>query len=128
MARIAGTVLPDQKRVTHALTAIFGVGLATATAVVSQCQIDPNKRAKELSSEEVERMQQYLTSHFEIEGTLRTRIGDNIKRMIVVNSRRGIRHQRGLPVRGQHTRTNSRTRKGKKMTVATGRKAPAAKT
>ena len=117
MPRIVGVEVPKEKRVEVALTYLFGVGRSTARKVVVMTQVDPNKRAKDLTDEEVSRLSQAIQSTSKIEGDLRREITANIKRLIDIGSYRGLRHKKGLPVRGQRTRTNARTRKGPRPRV-----------
>ncbi len=124
MARIAGVDLPNHKKVEIALTSIFGVGRVTARKVVAESGVDENKKAGELSNEEVNEIRRVIDKSFRVEGDLRREISLNIKRLIDLNVYRGIRHRLGLPVRGQRTKTNARTRKGPKKTVAGKKKAP----
>jgi small subunit ribosomal protein S13 len=126
MARIAGVDLPPNKRVEHGLTAIFGIGLRTAQEIVATIGIDPSKKIKELSDEEVTKIRKLIETDYKVEGSLRAEIAADVKRLIDIGSYRGLRHKHGLPVRGQRTRTNARTRKGKKKTVA-GKAGPGGK-
>jgi small subunit ribosomal protein S13 len=118
MARIAGIDLPSNKRVEYGLTAIFGIGLHTAQKIIATIGIDPNKKIKDLTDDEVTKIRKTLESSCKVEGGLRAEIAADIKRLIDIGCYRGSRHRSGLPVRGQRTRTNARTRKGKKKTVA----------
>src|SRR5512133_2213547 len=118
MARIEGVDLPRNKRVETGLTYLFGVGLTRSQEVLEATKVDPNKRIKDLSDAEVNLLREYITSHWKVEGDLRREVQLNIKRLIEIGSYRGIRHRRNLPARGQRTRTNARTRKGPKKTVA----------
>ena len=120
MARIAGVDLPREKRVEIGLTYIYGIGRPTATAILEKAGIDPNTRVKDLTEEEAGRIRKIIDSEYHVEGDLRRDINMNIKRLMEIGSYKGIRHRRGLPVRGQKTKTNARTRKGPKRTV--GRK------
>jgi small subunit ribosomal protein S13 len=122
MARIAGVDLPN-KHVDIALTYIFGLGRSSAQAICASAGVDPNKRINELSAEEVNVVRKIIESDYKVEGRLRTEVSLNIKRLMDIGCYRGLRHRRGLPVRGQRTRTNARTRKGKRKTVAGKRKA-----
>ena len=121
MARIAGVDLPN-KHVDVALTYIYGLGPASARKICATTGIEPAKRINELTAEEVNRLRAAIESDFKVEGRLRTEISLNIKRLMDIGCYRGLRHRRGLPVRGQRTRTNARTRKGKRKTVAGKRK------
>jgi small subunit ribosomal protein S13 len=122
MARIAGVDLPN-KHVDVALTYIFGLGRSSAQAICASAGVDPNKRIGDLSAEEVNVVRKIIESDYKVEGRLRTEVSLNIKRLMDIGCYRGLRHRRGLPVRGQRTRTNARTRKGKRKTVAGKRKA-----
>jgi len=122
MARIAGVDLPN-KHVDVALTYIFGLGHSSAQAICATAGVDPNKRINDLSAEEVNVVRKIIESDYKVEGRLRTEVSLNIKRLMDIGCYRGLRHRRGLPVRGQRTRTNARTRKGKRKTVAGKRKA-----
>jgi small subunit ribosomal protein S13 len=122
MARIAGVDLPN-KHVDIALTYIFGLGRSSAQAICAAAGVDPNKRINDLTAEEVNTVRKIIESDFKVEGRLRTEVSLNIKRLMDIGCYRGMRHRRGLPVRGQRTRTNARTRKGKRKTVAGKRKA-----
>ena len=122
MARIAGVDLPN-KHVDIALTYIFGIGRSTAKKICEATKIDPFKRANDLSTEEISELRNVIESEYKVEGRLRTEVSLNIKRLMDIGCYRGLRHRKGLPVRGQRTRTNARTRKGKKKTVAGKKKA-----
>jgi small subunit ribosomal protein S13 len=122
MARIAGVDLPN-KHVDVALTYIFGLGHSSAQAICAAAGVDPEKRLNDLSAEEVNVVRKIIESDYKVEGRLRTEVSLNIKRLMDIGCYRGLRHRRGLPVRGQRTRTNARTRKGKRKTVAGKRKA-----
>lgn len=117
MARIAGVNIPDNKRVEIGLTYVYGVGRPGARKILSDAQIDPDTRVKDLSEEEVASIRNIIESDFRVEGELKRIVTTNIKRLKEIGSYRGMRHQKGLPVRGQRTRTNARTRKGKKKTI-----------
>ena len=121
MARIAGVDLPNNKRVVIALTYIFGIGKTLARRIIDESDIDPDIRVNKLTDEEIAQLRSIIEKNYKIEGELRTEVSMNIKRLIDIGSYRGLRHRRSLPLRGQRTRTNARTRKGKKKTVA-GRK------
>ncbi|MGH4140426.1 30S ribosomal protein S13 [Clostridium sp.] len=118
MARIAGIDLPREKRVEIALTYIFGIGLSKSQGIVKETGVNPDTRVKDLTEEEVNELRTYITKNFIIEGDLRRRVALDIKRLMEVGCYRGIRHRKGLPVRGQKTKTNARTRKGPKKTMA----------
>ncbi len=123
MARIAGVDLPRDKRVEIGLTAIFGVGHSTAARILERTGISPATRVRDLSDAEVSRLRQVIERDHKVEGALRTEVAMNIKRLMDIGCYRGIRHRRGLPVRGQRTRTNARTKKGPRRTIAGKKKA-----
>lgn len=127
MARIAGVTLPDNKPVSIALTSIYGIGRPMALKVLNQANIETSKRAKDLTDIESEKIRS-LIDKLKVEGDLRLIVSQHIRRLKEISSYRGIRHIKGLPVRGQRTKTNARTRKGKKKTVGSGRKATGQKT
>lgn len=127
MARIAGIDLPKQKKAFIGLTYIFGIGQHAAFSILEKAKVDPQKKVSDLSEEEVAQIRAIMTSDYKVEGALRSEVQQNIKRLMDIGSYRGIRHRKGLPVRGQRTKTNSRTRKGKKRTVAGKKKAPSKK-
>src|SRR5687767_1689288 len=118
MARIAGVDIPREKRTEVALTYVFGIGRSTATVVCQQTDIDPATRVRDLTDEEVARIRSWVDQNITVEGDLRRNVQQDIKRKQEIGSYQGIRHRRGLPVRGQRTHTNARTRKGPKKTVA----------
>lgn len=122
MARIAGVDLPREKRVDIGLTYIFGIGRPTSDAILKESQVDPATRVKDLTEEEVGRIRKIIESKYIVEGDLRREVSMNIKRLMEIGSYRGIRHRRGLPVRGQKTKTNARTRKGPKKLVSRKKK------
>lgn len=122
MARIAGVDLPREKRVQIALTYIFGIGHPTANKILAQTGINPDTRVRDLTEEEVAKLREVIDKNFKVEGDLRREISLNIKRLMEIGSYRGLRHRRGLPVRGQRTKTNARTRKGPAKTVGVRRK------
>jgi small subunit ribosomal protein S13 len=121
MARIAGVDLPN-KHVDIALTYIFGIGVSSARKICATTQVDPEKRINDLTAEEVNKLRTVIENDYKVEGRLRTEVSLNIKRLMDIGCYRGVRHRRGLPVRGQRTKTNARTRKGKRKTVAGKRK------
>ena len=127
MARIAGIDLPKQKKAFIGLTYIYGIGQHTAIKILEKASVNPDKRISELTEEEVAKIRAIMTADLKVEGALRSEVQQNIKRLMDIGTYRGIRHRRGLPVRGQRTKTNSRTRKGKKRTVAGKKKAPGQK-
>ncbi|NCO32795.1 MAG: 30S ribosomal protein S13 [Armatimonadetes bacterium CG2_30_59_28] len=122
MARVAGVDLPRDKRIEVALTYIYGIGLATSQKILARVGVDPNRRVHELNDQEVSKLREVLERDFRVEGDLRRQVTQNIKRLIEIGSYRGLRHRRGLPVRGQRTSTNARTRKGPRKTVGVRRK------
>ena len=122
MARIAGVDIPNQKRVEIALTYIYGIGRSSANEILAKTGINPDTRAKDLTEEEVAKLRDVIENEYTVEGDLRREVGLNIKRMQEINCYRGIRHRRGLPVRGQRTKTNARTRKGPAKTIANKKK------
>ena len=125
MARIAGVNLPNQKRLEIGLTYIYGIGQPTAQKVASALGLDPNTKIRDLTDDEVTRLRGYIDEHLQVEGDLRRERSQAINRLGEIGSYRGIRHRRGLPVNGQRTRTNARTRKGPAKTVSRGKKATA---
>ena len=122
MARIAGVDLPREKRVEIGLTYIFGIGLATSKQILAETEINPDTRVKDLSENDVSKLREYIEHHVKVEGDLRREVSLNIKRLVEIGSYRGVRHRKGLPVRGQRTKTNARTRKGPKKTIANKKK------
>ncbi len=129
MARIAGINIPNEKRIEAALPYIYGVGLPAAQKILSATHISPDKRTKDLSEDELARIREYIEKNYKVEGELRQQVLLNIKRLKEISAYRGIRHMRGLPVRGQRTKTNSRTRRGNvRKTAGSGRKTSAEKT
>ncbi len=123
MARIAGVNLPNQKRLEIGLTYIFGIGQSTAHKIATSLAINPDTKIKDLTDEEVTKLRNYIDSDLQVEGDLRRERSQAIKRLGEIGAYRGIRHRRGLPVHGQRTKTNGRTRKGPKKTVGRGKKA-----
>jgi small subunit ribosomal protein S13 len=122
MARIAGVNLPREKRVEIGLTYVFGIGRSTSQKVLGELHIDPDTKVRDLTDEEVTRLRTHIDQNLVVEGDLRRERSQNIKRLMEIGCYRGLRHRRGLPVRGQRTRTNARTRKGPKKTVGKSRK------
>ncbi|MBA4418543.1 MAG: 30S ribosomal protein S13 [Syntrophus sp. (in: bacteria)] len=116
MARIAGVDIPRDKRIEIALTYIYGIGRALSNQIVKEAGIDPDKRTNVLTEEEIAKIREIIERTYKVEGDLRKEVSINIKRLMDIGCRRGLRHRRGLPVRGQRTRTNSRTRKGPRKT------------
>ncbi|KAF5060865.1 30S ribosomal protein S13 [Proteiniclasticum sp. QWL-01] len=122
MARIAGIDLPKEKRVEIGLTYIYGIGISTARRILAETGVNPDIRVKNLSEEEENLLRDYVNKNVKVEGDLRREIALNIKRLSEIGCYRGMRHRKGLPVRGQRTKTNARTRKGKKKTIANKKK------
>ncbi|MFI5234385.1 MAG: 30S ribosomal protein S13 [Gemmatimonadales bacterium] len=123
MARIAGVDLPRDKRIEVALTYIFGIGRPTSHRLLSETGVSPDTRVRDLSDTEVARLRQVIERSVKVEGSLRTEVSMNIKRLMDIGSYRGTRHRRGLPVRGQRTHTNARTKKGRRVAIAGKKKA-----
>jgi small subunit ribosomal protein S13 len=123
MARIAGVDIPREKRVEIALTYIYGIGLTRSREVLSRTRVNPDTRVRDLTEDEVARLREFIDRNLKVEGDLRREVDMNIQRLIQINSYRGMRHRRNLPVRGQRTRTNARTRRGPRKTVAGRKKA-----
>jgi len=124
MARIAGVDLPRNKRIEIALTYIYGIGRSRSQDILESTGVDPDQRTDELSDEEINRLRREIENEYKVEGALRTEKSMNIKRLMDIGCYRGIRHRKGLPVRGQRTRTNARTHKGPRKTVAGKKQAP----
>ena len=122
MARISGVDLPRDKRIEIALTYIFGIGRKTADDIIAATGINPDTRVKDLTEDDVSKLREYIDHNLKVEGDLRREIALNIKRLVEINCYRGIRHRKGLPVRGQRTKTNARTRKGPVKTIANKKK------
>ena len=123
MARIAGVDIPREKRLEISLTYIFGIGKSTAQKIAASLDLDPNTKVRDLTDDEVAKIRAYVDEHLTVEGDLRRDVQTDIKRKIEIGCLQGIRHRKGLPVRGQRTHTNARTRKGPKRTVANKKKA-----
>ena len=122
MARIAGVDIPNNKRVEIALTYIYGIGLKSSRDILAKTGINPDTRAKDLTEQEIAKLRDEIEASYSVEGDLRREIAFNIKRLVEINCYRGIRHRKGLPVRGQRTKTNARTRKGPAKTIANKKK------
>ena len=122
MARIAGVDLPREKRVEIGLTYVYGIGRVSAAQILEKAQVNPDTRVRELTDDEVKRISEVIDAEYMVEGDLRREVALNIKRLQEIGCYRGIRHRKGLPVRGQKTKTNARTRKGPKRTVANKKK------
>ena len=127
MARIAGIDLPKQKKAYIGLTYIYGIGQSTAKEILAKANVDAEKKVSDLNEQEVAQIRSVMTAEFKVEGSLRSEVQQNIKRLMDIGCYRGLRHRRGLPARGQRTKTNSRTRKGRRRTVAGKKKAPGKK-
>jgi len=127
VARIAGVELPRDKRIEVALTYIFGIGPTSARKILATTGVNPDTRVNRLTEEDVIKLRNTIENEYRVEGGLRSEVAMNIKRLIDIGSYRGLRHRRGLPVRGQRTKTNARTRKGPRRTVAGKKKAPTAR-
>lgn len=124
MARIAGIDLPKQKKAYIGLTYIYGIGNTVALEILKKSDVDPDKKIMELTEDDIAKIRAIMLNDYKVEGALRSEVQQNIKRLMDIGCYRGLRHRRGLPVRGQRTKTNSRTRKGKKRTVAGKKKSP----
>ncbi len=122
MARIAGVDLPNNKRVEIGLTYIFGIGLTTSKKILADLDINPDIRCKDLTEDDISKLREYIDHNLQVEGDRRRAIAFDIKRLIEIGSYRGLRHRKGLPVRGQRSKTNARTRKGPKKTIANKKK------
>ena len=122
MARIAGVDLPKNKRIEIGLTYIYGIGRSTADEILADTGVNPDVRVKDLSEEDVAKLRDYIDKHITVEGDLRREVALNIKRLVEIGCYRGVRHRKGLPVRGQRTKTNARTRKGPVKTIANKKK------
>ena len=122
MARIAGVDIPNNKRIEIALTYIYGIGRKSANDILTATGINPDTRAKDLTEDETAKLREEIENNYQVEGDLRREVALNIKRMVEINCYRGIRHRKGLPVRGQRTKTNARTRKGPAKTIANKKK------
>tara|TARA_B100001750_G_C15110311_1_gene399812 strand:- start:33 stop:407 length:375 start_codon:yes stop_codon:yes gene_type:complete len=123
MARIAGVDLPNNKKILIALTYIYGIGVTQSKSILNKVKIDVNQRTNELSEEQMLSIRNELSENYVVEGELRSVVGRNIKRLVDIGTYKGMRHKKGLPVNGQNTKNNSRTRKGRKKTVANKKKA-----
>jgi len=117
VARIAGVDLPREKRVEIGLTYIYGIGLTTATQILTETGVNPDTRVRDLTEEETVKLREYIDKNLKIEGDLRREVSQNVKRLMEIGSYRGLRHRKGLPVRGQRTHTNARTRKGPRKQI-----------
>ena len=128
MARIAGVNIPNEKRIEASLPYVFGIGPSNTKVILKEAKIDPNKRTKDLTEAELEQIRSIIGRTFRVEGDLKMEISQNIKRLKEIGTFRGSRHAKNLPVRGQRTKTNARTKRGKKITMGSGRKTSAQKT
>lgn len=128
MARISGVNIPDNKRIEVSLTYIYGVGITTSRNILEATKINPDTRAKDLTEAEVIKLREFIDKQLQVEGDLQRVVAANIKRLKEINAYRGLRHKNNLPVHGQRTKTNGRTKRGKKVTMGSGRKKSAAKT
>ncbi len=122
MARIAGVDIPSNKRCEIALTYIYGIGRRNAQVILEKAKVDPAKKAGDLTEDDVAKLRRVIESGYQVEGDLRAQVAVNIKRLVDIGSYRGLRHRKGLPVRGQRTKTNARTRKGPRKTIANKKK------
>ena len=127
MARISGVDLPKKKTILYGLQYVYGIGPAISADILEKANVDPNKKVADLTEENVGSIRAVITAEFKVEGALRSEVQQNIKRLMDIGTYRGIRHRKGLPVRGQRTRTNARSRKGRKKTVAGKKKTPTKK-
>lgn len=128
MARIAGVNIPNEKRIEISLTYIYGIGLVTSQKILKEANINPDTRSKDLSEVDLDKIRNVISKSYRIEGDLRMEMTQNIKRLKEISAYRGMRHSKNLPVRGQRTKTNARTKRGRKVTVGSGRKPAAQKT
>lgn len=122
MARIAGVDLPREKRVEIALSYVYGIGQTRAAKILESTGVNPDTRVRDLTEDEISRLREFIDKHYKVEGDLRREVAMNIKRLVEIGCYRGVRHRRGLPVRGQNTKNNARTRKGPRKTVGVRRK------
>jgi len=128
MARISGVNIPNEKRIEVALTYVYGIGLKTSQKILAQTKLDPNTRVKDMNETDLEKIRNIISQTHRVEGDLRLEVSQNIKRLKEISCYRGLRHGKNLPVRGQRTKTNARTKRGRKVTVGSGRKSAAQKT
>lgn len=128
MARISGVNIPDEKRIEIALTYVFGIGLHTAQTLLAATGVNPDTRAKDLTEGEIAKLREYIDKNLRVEGDLQREVATNIKRLKEISAYRGLRHKANLPVHGQRTKTNARTKRGRKITMGSGRKKSASKT
>ncbi|MFA6963690.1 MAG: 30S ribosomal protein S13 [Patescibacteria group bacterium] len=123
MARVGGINLPNEKRIEIALTYLYGIGLPLSQKILKELKISPDIRVKDVTEQDLENIRQFIGKSYKVEGDLRSEVAQNIKRLKEISSYRGTRHAKGLPVRGQQTKTNARTKRGKKVTMGSGRRA-----
>lgn len=128
MARIAGINIPNEKRIEYSLPYVYGLGLTLSQKILSELKIDPNTRTKDLTETQLEKIRDLISRKYRVEGDLRMEVSQNVKRLREIGSYRGSRHAKSLPVHGQRTKTNARTKRGKKITMGSGRKATGQKT
>ncbi|MEI6499375.1 MAG: 30S ribosomal protein S13 [bacterium] len=128
MARIAGINIPNDKRIEYSLPYVYGIGLSVSQKILSELKIDPNIRVKDLTETQLEKIRDLISRKYRVEGDLRMEVSQNVKRLREIGAYRGLRHTKGLPVHGQRTKTNARTKRGKKITMGSGRKASGQKT
>jgi small subunit ribosomal protein S13 len=128
MARIATANIPNEKRVEIGLTYVFGIGLSTSKKILNQLKISPDTKVKDLTEEQLQRIREYIDKNYQVEADLTRQVTTNIKRLREINSYRGLRHKSSLPVRGQRTKTNARTKRGKRVTVGSGKQKATMKT
>ena len=128
MARVAGVNIPDGKRVEVALTYVYGIGTSSSRRILSAAKVDPNARVKDLSEPEIAKIREQIEKSLTVEGDLQRQVSTNVKRLKDINSFTGLRHKHNLPVHGQRTKTNARTKRGKRVTMGSGRKKAASKT
>jgi small subunit ribosomal protein S13 len=128
MARIAGINIPDEKRIEIALTYVYGIGRSTSAKIIREAGIDPSTRVKDLNTQSLEKLRSVIEKNSKVEGELRMSVSQNIKRLKEIGTYRGVRHIKNLPARGQRTKTNARTKRGKRVCVGSGRRAAAEKT
>lgn len=124
MARVAGVNIPNEKKLTYALTYVYGIGLDTAKKIIKKAHVDGDARVKDLPESDIEKIRRVIVADHKVEGDLRLEVSQNVKRLKEINSYRGTRHMKGLPARGQRTKTNSRTKRGKRVSMGSGRPNP----
>ena len=124
MARVSGVNIPNEKKLAYALTYVYGIGINTSQKIIEKAGVDGNARVKDLPESEIEKVRRVITAEFKVEGDLKLEVSQNVKRLKEINTYRGTRHAKGLPVRGQRTKTNSRTKRGKRVTMGSGKANP----